>query len=108
MPPDERKSGTIARLFPDRVFGFIHCPADARDYFFHQVQLEGCTFAQLEPGDVVTFIVAEGMKGIEAQEVQLDHHNPPSGMETRKQVGLPDPAANPRGGRRHPPRGGKR
>jgi CspA family cold shock protein len=85
----DRKDGSIARLFPDRVFGFIRCPADARDYFFHQTQLEGCTFAQLEPGDVVSFIVAEGMKGIEAQEVQLDHHNPPTGMETRKQVGLP-------------------
>jgi len=76
MTPD-RKAGTIARLFPDRVFGFIHCPADRRDYFFHQSQLQQCVFADLAVGAVVSFVVAQGAKGVEAQEVRVDHPLPP-------------------------------
>lgn len=85
----DRKQGSIARLFPDRVFGFVHCPEDQRDYFFHQAHLANCTFGQLEPGDVLTFIVAAGSKGIEAQDVQFVCHAAPPGQETRAQVGLP-------------------
>lgn len=84
-----RKSGSIARLFPDRVFGFVHCPADQRDYFFHQAQLDNCTFGELHDGDRLTFVVGEGPKGIEAQEVRLEYHDAPTGTETREQVGLP-------------------
>lgn len=69
MAPDTRKTGTIARLVRDRVFGFITCPEDQRDYFFHQAHLEG-SFAQLEAGDAVSFILVDGKKGVEAQEVQ--------------------------------------
>jgi cold shock CspA family protein len=84
-----RKTGSIARLFPDRVYGFIHCPEDQRDYFFHSAQLDGVTFHQLVPGDEMSFIVAEGIKGTEAQDVQLARHNEVTGRETREQVGLP-------------------
>jgi CspA family cold shock protein len=70
MAPDTRKTGTIARLVRDRVFGFITCPEDQRDYFFHQAHLEGCSFAQLEVGHSVSFILVDGKKGIEAQQVQ--------------------------------------
>lgn len=89
---DIRKTGTVARLFPDRVFGFITCPADKRDYFFHQAQLENCNFGQLAEGSELSFVLAEGPKGIEAQEVRLvDRHTIPiEGHETRKQVGLPE------------------
>lgn len=87
---DTRKTGTIARLFTDRVFGFVHCPADKRDYFFHQAQLENCTFGQLAEGSDLSFVVAEGPKGIEAQEVRLVDTVPVVGHETRAQVGLPE------------------
>lgn len=66
----DRKTGTIARLIRDRAFGFITCPEDQRDYFFHQAQLGGCTLAQLEVGSAVSFVVVQGKKGSEAQEVR--------------------------------------
>lgn len=91
MTETDRKHGSIARLIPDRVFGFIHCPADARDYFFHQAQLDNCTFGQLAPGDVVTFALGESPKDgkVEAQDVRFEYHDAPPGQETRAQVGLP-------------------
>jgi CspA family cold shock protein len=90
---NDRKAGTITRLVPDRVFGFIHCPEDVRDYFFHQAQLENCTFGQLAEGDSVSFVAGEGPKGkIEAQEIRREdrEHVAPPGHETRAQVGLPE------------------
>lgn len=90
MITEPRKAGTVARMFPDRVFGFIHCPADERDYFFHQAQLENCTFAQLTDGDRVTFLVGHGPSGkIEAQEIRREDYQPQDGRETRAQLGLP-------------------
>lgn len=74
--PADRKVGTIVRLFPDKVFGFIHCPADARDYFFHQTRLDGYTFGQIAVGDAVSFTVgespnAQGKVRLEAQAIRL-------------------------------------
>jgi cold shock CspA family protein len=83
-----RKVGAIARLFPDRVFGFIHCPEDARDYFFHQSQLDGCTFGQLKEGDTLTFSLGESPKDgkIEAQEIQLDQAKAPVETPSRRRA----------------------
>jgi cold shock CspA family protein len=91
MTIEERKVGTVARMFRDRVFGFIHCPSDERDYFFHQAQLENCTFGQLNEGDTLSFIVGRGPNGkVEAQEIKFLHcGEAPSGKETRAQMGLP-------------------
>ena len=75
---DTRKTGSITRLFEDRVYGFIRCPLDARDYFFHQAQLSNCAFQQLAPGDVVTFTVGQGPKGLQAEEVRFEHHDAPT------------------------------
>lgn len=91
MTTTDRKTGSIARLITNRVFGFIHCPDDARDYFFHQAHLDGCTYGQLEEGDLMSFVVADGPKGLEAQEVQLVQHDPPKGHETREQLGNSTP-----------------
>lgn len=77
-----RKVGAIVRLFPDRVFGFIHCPEDARDYFFHQAQLENCTFGQLTEGAALTFTVGERDGRVEAREIVLDE--PPAAVVTEK------------------------
>ena len=89
--PDARKSGSIARLFPDKAYGFIYCPTDARDYFFHQVHLEDVTFRSLEEGDAMTFRLGTGTKGVQAEEVRLEGHRPlAEGNVTRKSIGLPD------------------
>ncbi len=96
-----RKTGTIARLFRDKVYGFIHCPADARDYFFHQAGLSNCTFGQLTEGDILDFIVGSSSDGrSEAQDINLLQHDPPPGKETREQVGLPRYRPVPRHERR--------
>lgn len=70
----ERKRGTISRLVSDRAYGFIRCPADERDYFFHQAELENCTFPQLGEGDVVTFTVGIGGRSgkPQAETIQLE------------------------------------
>jgi len=86
-----RKRGTIARIVADRAYGFIHCPADLRDYFFHKAHVEARTpFATLQPGDAVEFEVVEGPKGLEAQEVTFLFHDPPGGEP------LPAEAKRPR------------
>lgn len=91
MTTEQRKTGTIARMFRDRVFGFIHCQEDQRDYFFHQAQLANCTFGQLNEGDALSFTVGYGPGNrVEAQEIQFLHcGEAPSGKETREQLGLP-------------------
>lgn len=72
MPNDERKTGTVARLFRDKAYGFVACPADARDYFFHATHLENCTLAQIEEGATLTFTVGQNRDGKpQAEEVRL-------------------------------------
>jgi CspA family cold shock protein len=101
----DRKTGSIARLFPERVFGFIYCEADQRDYFFHQTGLENCAFRALETGDEMSFVVREGTKGLQAEEVRFECKHPVKGTETREQAGLPKRSVDPQPGRpRHPRR----
>ena len=87
--PDDRKAGTISRLIHDKVYGFICCPADERDYFFHKDFLENVPFARLEVGDLVTFVVGQSPKGPQAEQVVWERHTGVEGSETRAQVGLP-------------------
>ena len=53
-----RLRGTIARLVPDRGFGFIAAD-DGREFFFHVAALQGVDFADLSPGIPVAFTVGE-------------------------------------------------
>lgn len=104
MADPDRKTGTIARLFPDKVFGFIHCPEEARDYFFHQAHLTNHPFAELAPGDVVTFVVGDDGKGRpQAEEILWRGQTQPLGTTTRAQLGLPQRDPQP-GKPRHPRR----
>lgn len=59
----DRKQGTIARILPDKAFGFITCPADGRDYFFHQSGLRNCTLGQLVEGSLVSFELGTDSRG---------------------------------------------
>lgn len=75
----ERKRGTIVRILREKVYGFIHCPADRRDYFFHQTALVGCTLADLRDGSggneapsEVSFLVGKSREGKErAEDVRI-------------------------------------
>ncbi|MEI9966870.1 MAG: cold shock domain-containing protein [Candidatus Moraniibacteriota bacterium] len=61
-------NGTIKTL-TDKGFGFISREGEEKDLFFHQNELSGITFNQLNVGDNVTFEVTEGPKGPAATKV---------------------------------------
>jgi len=63
------ETGKIARL-TDRGFGFIAREGEEKDLFFHSNQLVGVEFDSLREGDMVTFEVEEGPKGLNAAKVQ--------------------------------------
>ncbi len=60
--------GTI-KTKTDRGFGFISRDGEAKDLFFHSKDLNGVTFDELKVGDVVTFEVVSGEKGLSAKNV---------------------------------------
>lgn len=64
------KTGTISRLVGNAAYGFIYCPIDARDYFFHQSELIDCTFRSLELNDNVEFVVGEYRGRLQAEGVR--------------------------------------
>jgi CspA family cold shock protein len=61
-------TGTIKTL-TDRGFGFIAQEGQTKDLFFHSKELKGVTYEELRVGDVVTFDVTEGPKGLNATNV---------------------------------------
>lgn len=72
-PSTDRKTGTIVRIFPDKAYGFLHCAADARDYFFHKSSLAaGVEFGTLALQTIVSFTVGQNGKGQpQAEDVRL-------------------------------------
>lgn len=60
--------GTIKTL-TDRGFGFISREGEAKDLFFHSKELKGVTYDELKVGDVVTFEIVSGEKGLSAVNV---------------------------------------
>ena len=69
----QRLTGRIARLIPERGFGFIKADDDGLDYFFHMSELRADrTFMELEQGEAVTFIPqVKPEKGPRASDVTL-------------------------------------
>lgn len=61
--------GTI-KTKTDRGFGFISREGEAKDLFFHSKDLVGVTFDELQIGDVVSFEVVSGEKGLSAKNVK--------------------------------------
>ena len=61
--------GTIKRL-TDRGFGFIDTGTD-KDLFFHNSNLEGVSFEELQQGQRVSFTEGRGDKGPRAENVKL-------------------------------------
>jgi CspA family cold shock protein len=60
--------GTIKTL-TDRGFGFISREGESKDLFFHSKELKGVTYDELKVGDVVTFEIVSGEKGLSAVNV---------------------------------------
>ena len=61
--------GTIKRL-TDKGFGFIDMGA-GKDMFFHNSNLEGVSYDQLQEGQRVSFTEGQGPKGPRAENVKL-------------------------------------
>ena len=62
------QQGTIARL-TDKGFGFISREGEDKDLFFHANELVDIQYNDLREGDMVTFEVTEGPKGLSATNV---------------------------------------
>ena len=59
--------GTVARLVPDRGFGFIES-SDGQEVFFHRSALKATDFEELAPGVPVVFEVSNDAPGDEPHE----------------------------------------
>lgn len=64
--------GTIKTL-TEKGFGFISRGREKKDLFFHSKNLEGVKFEDLQVGDDLEFDVAEGPKGLFAENVVRAH-----------------------------------
>jgi len=60
--------GTVKWFNQRKGYGFI-CTPDGRDVFVHYSNITGHGFKTLDEGDVVTFDIVEGEKGLRAENV---------------------------------------
>ncbi|MBD9414651.1 cold-shock protein [Pseudomonas sp. PDM16] len=65
-----RENGTVKWFNTEKGFGFI-TPESGTDLFVHYRHIEGSGFKSLEEGQRVSFVVAPGQKGQQAEQVQV-------------------------------------
>ena len=65
-----RVSGTVKWFNDAKGFGFITPDTGSPDVFVHFRAINGHGFKSLSEGDRVTYIVTQGQKGPQADEVQ--------------------------------------
>ncbi|GAU77323.1 cold shock protein CspA [Fusibacter sp. 3D3] len=63
-------NGTVKWFNSDKGFGFI-TGEDGRDVFAHYSQINSDGFRTLEEGQAVTFEVAQGPKGPQAENIAI-------------------------------------
>jgi len=64
-----RQTGTVKWFNDAKGFGFI-TPESGPDLFVHFRAIQGNGFKSLHEGDRVSFVVVQGQKGLQADEVQ--------------------------------------
>ncbi|WP_371365300.1 cold-shock protein [Pseudomonas sp. QL9] len=65
-----RQTGTVKWFNTVKGFGFI-TPENGPDVFVHYHEIESSGFKSLEEGQRVSFLVAPGAKGLQAEQVQI-------------------------------------
>jgi CspA family cold shock protein len=65
----EREKGTVKWFNNAKGYGFIQRES-GEDLFVHFKSIIGDGFKSLDEGDAVEYVVAEGEKGLQAQEVE--------------------------------------
>lgn len=65
-----RQSGTVKWFNDSKGFGFI-TPEAGEDLFVHFRAIQSDGFKTLKEGQKVSFVVARGQKGMQAEEVQV-------------------------------------
>jgi cold shock CspA family protein/ribosome-associated translation inhibitor RaiA len=63
--------GVVAKLFPDRGYGFIAADGDGHEIYFHANSLLGTRFEKLTVGSRVRFAEEDGDKGPQASSVHV-------------------------------------
>lgn len=63
-------SGTVKWFNAEKGYGFITQEGDGPDVFVHYSAIEGDGFKTLDEGQHVEFLVGEGVKGPQAEQVR--------------------------------------
>ena len=69
--------GRVAKLFPERDYGFIET-TDGRELYFHRNSVLEPDFESLQIGSAVTFLEEQGSKGPQAMRIVGTHQNVPA------------------------------
>ncbi|AYN94814.1 MULTISPECIES: cold-shock protein [Pseudomonas] len=65
-----RQTGTVKWFNDEKGFGFI-TPQSGPDVFVHYRAIQSTGFKSLKEGQAVSFLVVQGQKGLQADEVQV-------------------------------------
>ncbi len=66
----ERQNGTVKWFNDAKGFGFITQANGGPDLFVHFRSIQGNGFKSLKEGQAVTFVVTQGQKGLQADQVE--------------------------------------
>ena len=68
----DRQTGSVKWFNDAKGFGFITSENGGADLFVHFRSIQGSGFKSLQEGQKVSFKVAQGQKGLQAEEVQAE------------------------------------
>ncbi|MFO1474499.1 MAG: cold-shock protein [Lysobacterales bacterium] len=68
----DRQTGSVKWFNDAKGFGFITPENGGADLFVHFRSIQGSGFKSLQEGQKVSFKVAQGQKGLQAEEVQAE------------------------------------
>jgi cold shock protein len=67
----QTETGTVKWFNDAKGFGFITRDGGGEDLFVHFRAIQGTGFKSLQEGQKVSFVVAQGQKGLQADQVQV-------------------------------------